>query len=314
MAGAILYHPDFLLHDTGTHVELPGRLLAIMDTLQHSPLNAIPRLSFDPASDDDLSRVHPLAYVRAIEAVCDAGGGMLDPDTVASPKSAWVARLAAGASVRAVEAVCAGEADWAFALVRPPGHHATRTKAMGFCIFNNIAIAAEAARQRFGVRRPLILDWDVHHGNGTQDIFYEDAGVFYCSVHQWPSYPGTGAAEERGRGAGLGATLNLPLPPGSGDAEYIAALRDRFLPAAEAFQPDLILVSAGFDAHHLDPLAQMEVTTEGFRAMASLAMEAARRTPAKGRLVACLEGGYHPQALGQSVVAVMEAWNTPQAT
>ena len=213
----------------------------------------------------------------------------------------------------AVDAVVEGHARRVFANVRPPGHHAMSDRGMGFCIFNNVVIAARHAQRRHGLGRILVVDWDVHHGNGTQDAFYETDRVFFCSVHQSPLYPGTGAAGERGSGAGEGATLNLPLPPGQGDDAYRRVFDERVLPAAREYRPQLVLVSAGFDAHVADPLAGMRLTEEGFADLGRRVLEVAEET-AGGRLVAVLEGGYAPPALGRSVGAVLRALDaTPPA-
>jgi acetoin utilization deacetylase AcuC-like enzyme len=303
---AFLFHPAFLRHDTGPgHPERPGRLQAICDHLQRT--GTWPRLLHlePPPVDERLLRmVHPAAYIRAIESACRAGTTALDPDTVASPGSWEAALRAAGALTRAVDAVVEGEADHAFCAVRPPGHHASADRAMGFCLFNNVAVAARYAQAK-GRARVLIIDWDVHHGNGTQAIFEQDASVLYFSAHQWPYYPGTGRREERGRGAGQGFTVNVPLAAGSGDAELVAAFRQDLLPRAEAFAPQLILISAGFDAHRDDPLAGLAVTEDGYAELTRLTLELARTH--RCGIVSALEGGYDLRALGASVDAHLRA-------
>ncbi|HEU0116960.1 MAG TPA: histone deacetylase [Thermomicrobiales bacterium] len=307
---ALLRSPRALEHDTGGHPENPGRIRAIDAELARSGLLAgRPELSFGPAPLAAVERVHDPAYVAALREFATRGGGYLDADTIVRPESFDVALLAAGAGIAAVDAVIDGAARRAFVLMRPPGHHATPRRGMGFCLLNSVAIAAEQARAR-GADRVFILDWDVHHGNGTQDAFWERGDVVFCSLHQWPLYPGTGAADERGAGAGRGATINLPLPPGSGDAAYLAAFAATVLPAIAAARPDLLLISAGFDAHAADPLANMRVTAEGFAALARQAAAAADEV-CGGRVVALLEGGYDPEALAASVAAVLRAFDAP---
>lgn len=256
------------------------------------------------ATDEDLLRVHTPEHVRTITAT-RGRAVMLDPDTFTSPDSEGVARLAAGAVVTGVDLVLAAPArSRAFALVRPPGHHAEADRAMGFCLYNNIAIGAAYARGR-GSARVAIVDFDVHHGNGTQQAFYEDPTVLYISSHQYPYYPGTGAAEERGRGAGLGYTLNLPLAAGARDGDVLGRYVREAMPALDRFRPDLLMVSAGFDAHERDPLAGCRMTTEGFRALAALLVGAADRLCA-GRVVCVTEGGYDLTALGEGLQAVID--------
>jgi acetoin utilization deacetylase AcuC-like enzyme len=300
----VLTDPKFLDHDPGPgHVESPARLDAIMGELGRAPLAGLRIETPRAATDAEIEAVHSAAY-RARLARLEGQYAELDPDTAVSPGSWEAASLAAGAAVGAVEAVMKGRAANAFALVRPPGHHARPAKAMGFCLINNAAVAAEAAR-RAGARRVLILDWDVHHGNGTQEIFAGRDDVLYMSVHQYPFYPGTGASEEVGVGAGKGATVNCPLPAGQDDADYGAVFHDLFLPVGRAFAPDLIVVSAGYDAHLRDPLAEMRVTERGFAAMTSLVTELAQEA-CGGKLVLLLEGGYDLGALALSVRASLE--------
>jgi len=242
---------------------------------------------------------HPERYVEAIRKAIPAEGlTRIDPDTVASPGSWEAAMRALGAALQAVDSVVAGEAQNAFAAIRPPGHHAETAKAMGFCLFNTIAVAARHARQAHGLERVAIVDWDVHHGNGTQEIFWSDPSVLYASTHQMPLFPGTGEASE----TGAGNIVNAPLSPGDGTAEFKEAFTDRILPAIRAFQPELILISAGFDAHHRDPLAEINLQSEDFSWATGALMETADRT-AQGRIVALLEGGYDLQGLGQSAAA-----------
>ena len=294
----------FLGHDPGAgHPESPARLDALLSDLARGPIAGVTIEEPRFATDAEIEAVHPADY-RAALAAFAGRRAMLDPDTTMSPGSWDAARLAAGAAVEAVQATMTGRARNAFALVRPPGHHAEPDRAMGFCLLNNAAIAAEAAR-RAGAARVLIVDWDVHHGNGTQDIFWNDPDVLYMSVHQYPFYPGTGAAREVGVGAGRGATVNCPLPGGQGDADYGVVFHDLFLPAARAFKPDLVIVSAGFDAHARDPLAGMRVTERGFAGMASLLAQLADET-CGGKMALMLEGGYDLTALTASVRATLE--------
>jgi len=300
----VLTDPKFLDHDPGPgHVESPARLDAIMGELGRAPIDGVRIEMPRAATDAEIEAVHSPAY-RAQLARLAGEYAELDPDTAVSPGSWEAATLAAGAAVGAVEAVMQGRAANAFALVRPPGHHARPAKAMGFCLLNNAAVAAEAAR-RAGAARVLIVDWDVHHGNGTQEIFAAREDVLYMSVHQFPFYPGTGAAEEIGVGAGKGATVNCPLPAGQDDADYGAVFHDLFLPVGRAFAPELIIVSAGYDAHARDPLAEMNVTERGFAAMTSALAELAERT-CGGKLALLLEGGYDLAALAASVRGSLE--------
>ncbi len=302
----IVADPRFLSHETPAgHVERPERMRALLEV--SAELLRDPRfvaVEARPATRAELLAVHIPEHVDSIEATAGRPVSMLDPDTFTGPASYETARLAAGGCVALVEAVMAGRVRNGLALVRPPGHHAERDRAMGFCLFNNIAIAAAAA-QKLGAARVLIVDWDVHHGNGTQEIFEENPTVFFASLHQFPFYPGTGAAYEKGHGAGLGFTLNVPMHAGMGDGEWIAAIREKVLPAARTFAPDFVLISAGFDAEARDPLGGMRVTPAGFATMARELLALAKES-CGGRIVAVLEGGYDLDALRESVVAVAE--------
>jgi acetoin utilization deacetylase AcuC-like enzyme len=304
MATSIFTDPRFLDHLPGAgHPESPARLAAILAELAARPVAGTETRTPRPATDAEVEAVHSAHYLQQIRALAGATVA-LDPDTTMSPGSYDAAMLAAGAAVGAVEEVWSGRVQNAFALVRPPGHHAEAQGAMGFCLLNNAAIAAEAAR-RLGAERVMVLDWDVHHGNGTQHVFEQRRDVLYLSSHQYPYYPGTGASHEVGTGAGAGYTVNCPLPPGQGDADYGAVFHDLFLPAGEAFRPDIVIVSAGFDAHARDPLADMLVTERGFAAMCTSLAELALRQ-CSGKLVMLLEGGYNLEALAQSVRACLE--------
>jgi acetoin utilization deacetylase AcuC-like enzyme len=294
----------YLEHETGSyHVETPERLVHIYKALDaiDTPLEEIaPR----PATRKELTAVHDPAYVDRIAATAGKEAHHLDPDTVTSPRTYEVTLLAAGGLLAAIDAVMDGLAN-AFALVRPPGHHAERDRAMGFCIFNNVAIGAQYARLHHGLERVLICDWDLHHGNGTQKTFYQDPQVLYFSTHQYPYYPGTGHYTEIGEGAGKGYTVNCPLSPGHGDADYANILRHILRPIALAYRPQLILVSAGFDIYSRDPLGGMAVTEEGFARLTDIIMDLAQ-TVCEGRMVITLEGGYHLDGQARSVTEVVK--------
>ncbi len=259
---------------------------------------------FTPANQAALLRCHPAEHIALIRTLAARGGGMIDGDTHVSPASYDAATLAAGAAMAAVDTVLRRECDNAFVAARPPGHHAEANRAMGFCLFNTIAIAARHAQSEHGLQRVAILDWDVHHGNGTQAIFYDDPTVFFASTHEAGIYPGTGRASERGSGAGIGTTFNFPLPAGSDGAVY-AEVWNRLEPELNAFAPELILVSAGFDAHSRDPLAHMELQSQDFAHLARQTKRWAENL-CDGRLVCVLEGGYDLEGLSSSLVAVLE--------
>jgi len=304
----IVRSPLFRRHLAGPgHPERPARLEAIDRRLDESGLGArLTPVEVRAAEPRFIEAIHPASYIRRVEAACASGARHLDsPDTGIAPASFETALLAAGSALALMDAVVEGRVDNGFAAVRPPGHHAERDHAMGFCLFNNAAVAARYAQTSHGLGRILVIDWDVHHGNGTQHAFEEDPSVFYASLHQYPHYPGTGAADERGRGRGAGFTLNLPMPAGSGDREWLAAFDRHLVPAAAAFEPDLVLVSAGFDAHRLDPLSGTLLSEAGFAALTERVLDIAR-TRCSGRLVCLLEGGYHLQALAGSVEAHLE--------
>ncbi|HTY16321.1 MAG TPA: histone deacetylase [Myxococcota bacterium] len=290
------------------HPERPDRLLAVAEAIapRRDRLASLPARA---ASDEELAAVHPLAHVRAVEAAARAAPARLDPDTYVSDASYEVARLAAGAAVECARSVASGRSHAALAAVRPPGHHAEAARAMGFCLVNNVAVAAEALR-RDGVGRVLILDWDVHHGNGTQHLFEDDPDILYFSAHQFPFYPGTGDFVEAGRGRGLGATVNVPLPPGCGDLEYCGVLHRLLAPVAQGFRPELILVSCGFDAHRDDPLASMRVTGAGFAEMTRI-VRALADDLCGGRAAFVLEGGYAASGLREGTAAVLDVLLEP---
>jgi acetoin utilization deacetylase AcuC-like enzyme len=291
------------------HPERPERLAAVAGAIAPRRDRLAP-LAARSATDEELLAIHPAAHLRGIEAAARRAPGRLDPDTYVSAASFEVARLAAGGAIECAQAVASGRAHAAFAAVRPPGHHAEAARAMGFCLFNNVAVAAQALR-REGLGRVLILDWDVHHGNGTQHVFEEDPDVLYLSTHQFPFYPGTGDFAEAGRGRGLGATVNVPLPPGCGDFEYSGALRRVLVPIARRFRPELLLVSCGFDAHRDDPLASMAVSGAGFAEMARI-VRALADDLCGGRMVFVLEGGYAPSGLAEGTAAVLDVLLEPE--
>lgn len=305
MAVGLVYDPVYLEHDTGDHVENVQRLTATMCFLEENHLkDKLVLLPPRPATVDELSKVHAPEYIAHMQNQAETGGGWLDADTVISPGSYNAAIYAAGGVLTAVDMVMTRRVNTAFALVRPPGHHATCWQAMGFCLFNNIAIAAKYALANFNIERILIVDFDVHHGNGTQDTFYADPHVLYFSTHEYPFYPGTGSIDETGARGGEGFTINVPLIAGWGDYEYQAVFEDILAPAAKRFQPQLILVSAGYDAHWADNIALMQVSVSGFIRMVEVTKTLADML-CQGRLAFALEGGYHLEALSSSVAATI---------
>jgi acetoin utilization deacetylase AcuC-like enzyme len=303
----LILDPVFEKHETGGgHPESPGRLAALRDVFEARGLvSRCEVLSPVPVERSLLEQVHEPVYLARVEKACATGPTALDPDTVVGRESSEVAALAAGSLVALCRQVAEGNLHTGFAAVRPPGHHAERSRSLGFCLYNSIAMAAEALLGRKDTDRVLVVDWDVHHGNGTQHSFEEDDRVFYFSVHQHPLFPGTGAADETGSGKGKGCTLNRPLPPGSGDGPFLDSLEVDLAQAADRFQPDFVLVSAGFDAHRADPLAGLTVSTAGFAKATEIVRTIAERL-CEGRLVSVLEGGYDLQAMPESAAAHLE--------
>ncbi|MGE3314948.1 MAG: histone deacetylase [Planctomycetaceae bacterium] len=298
---ALLYtDPRFLEHRTGQHPESPERLRYLSEYLAKTDLlTKFVKPEVLPATREQLERIHTKNHVAEIEQFAADGGGQIETDTTMSARSFEVACLAAGTGISAVEKVLAGEAKRAVCLVRPPGHHALPTHPMGFCLFNNVAIAAAHARTK-GIERVLIVDWDVHHGNGTQDIFYRDGNVFFLSVHRYPFYPGTGAANETGEGAGVGTIFNLPLRFGIRRSEFISAFESLLEDAVKKAKPELVLLSAGFDAHAADPVGSLGLETEDYEPLTSLVLDIADEY-AKGRCISFLEGGYNVAKLAESI-------------
>ncbi len=324
MPTGYVYHPVYLEHNLPSHPENARRLERIMALLEETgTLARLTPIEPRPATEEELQRVHTSTLVAQVRRVAERGGGHLDPDTYTNARSYEAALMAAGGLLAAVEAVLAGRIDNGFALVRPPGHHATPARAMGFCLFNNVAVAARHALTFPSVQRVFIADFDVHHGNGTQEIFEADPDVFYFSTHEYPFYPGTGHWTETGIGAGKGTVLNVPLPAGVGDEGYLRVFRELAWPLARRFRPDLILVSAGYDAHWQDPLAMMRLTLTGYAQIARELVRMAREL-CDGRILFTLEGGYHLDVLAHGVLntfyallgeeTVSDPFGAPQAS
>ncbi|QGQ26051.1 histone deacetylase [Gimesia benthica] len=296
----------FLHHETGSHPESPQRLQAVMDEVAAKEIAGL-TVENDPTVKigQEIERVHSADYLKSVQQFCADGGGRIETDTVVCPRSFEVAQYAAGCAVKAVDQVLLGKTKRIFCAVRPPGHHALAKQAMGFCLINNVAVAAKHAIAHHKLNRILIVDWDVHHGNGTQDIFYEEDQVYFFSAHRHPFYPGTGMGDETGTGKGLGTIWNLPLAFGISREDYFKKFERMLLQAAEKCQPELVLISAGFDAHKEDPIGSLGLETEDFGRLTRLVAGVANQY-CKGRIVSLLEGGYNPRRLAESVVCHLQ--------
>jgi acetoin utilization deacetylase AcuC-like enzyme len=306
-ATGVVWSPAFLAHVTDEgHPEHPRRLHRLYQDLQDPAVNGRFTSIHPPAAtDEEILLVHSPAYLGQVKATATVESAALSADTLTCDRSYQVAAMAVGGTIEAARQVVAGTLSHALVLARPPGHHAERNRAMGYCIFNNVAIGAMAARTEMGLGRVMVVDWDLHHGNGTQHMFERDPSVFFFSSHQFPHYPGTGHLTETGMGPGEGTTMNVPLRRGWGDGEYAALYQRLLIPVARAFKPELILVSAGFDIHADDPLGGMKVTPAGFAGLTRLLLDVARQT-CSGRVVFCLEGGYNADALADSALAMID--------
>ena len=309
----IIYHPDYLIHTQAAHPERKERLEYVLHSLEEKKLmGRVEIIEPESANFDDIALIHEPSYIKSIEQACLEGRSFIDMDTYIVPDSYRVALLSAGGALHGLK-LSVEQEEAVFVLNRPPGHHAERNRAMGFCLFNNIAIAAEAARQKYGFQKVAIVDWDVHHGNGTQHSFEDDPNVLFISIHQSPFYPGTGSAEETGSGRGEGFTVNIPLPPGCGDSDYDLFFDKLIVPVLAQYKPEMIFVSAGQDAYRQDPLAGMHLTLNGYYSMADKLVASAQEL-AGGRIVFCLEGGYHLQGQAEAIIQVLNAaagWGLP---
>lgn len=309
MKAGLLYDERYLQHDTGEgHPECPARLTKTWEYLNKQPwCNRLRHLTAKPADETWIESVHTAEYISRVRHACRRGESMLDtPDVRISQASFEIALLAAGGAMVLADELMKGEIQNGFGLLRPPGHHAEKSIAMGFCLFNHIAVLARYLQKHHGLEKIFILDWDVHHGNGTQHAFEEDPSVFYASLHEYPYYPGTGDAYEIGTGPGKGTTLNYPMAAGAGDRDYVRAFEDEILPAMDSFEPEAVLISAGFDAHEADPLAHIQLSTEFYGWMTRQVLEVARKHAA-GRVISLLEGGYHLDYLPLSIAEHMKA-------
>ncbi len=311
----IVYHEDYLLHTNDYHPECKERLEAIMDKLEHKGvLNDLPVIVPEQeAPVEKIALIHGERYIKSVKQACEDGRHQLDMDTYLTPRTYEIARLAVQGGLDAVEAVMGNKMENVFALLRPPGHHAEANQGMGFCIFNNIAIATRVLQKEYALKRIMIVDWDVHHGNGTQHVFEEEAEVLFFSVHQSPAYPGTGALGEVGRKEGAGYTLNAPMPPGSGDGDYLLLFNEIVLPVMDAYKPQILLVSAGQDAYRGDSLASMNLSKQWYAQMADLLSKGAA-AHTEGKMILFLEGGYNVKAQADIVFNVLNTiggWGLP---
>lgn len=305
--------PFYLKHKNEPHPENPGRLNAIQKNIESSKYyNNLTLIQPRKATVEDIAKVHSTGYIRSVEDSCRNGVRNLDADTVISSDSYQAALLSAGAGLEALDKILEGTVGNAFCAVRPPGHHAEQNKAMGFCLFNNVGVIARYAQDVKNIQKIFIFDWDVHHGNGTQHSFYKDSSIYYSSIHQYPFYPGTGGVDETGTGDGLGSNLNLPMRAYSCDADYINAIEHKLIPVIQKFNPDLIIISAGFDAHENDPLAQINLSTDCYGKMTQKLMEIANDV-CNGRILSMLEGGYDYSALADSVQLHVETLSSSQS-
>ena len=305
--------PFYLKHKNEPHPENPGRLNAIQKNIESSKYyNNLTLIQPRKATIEDIAKVHGTGYIQSVEDSCRNGVRNLDADTVISADSYQAALLSAGAGLEAVDKILEGTVNNAFCAVRPPGHHAEQNKAMGFCLFNNVGVIARYAQDVKKLEKVFIFDWDVHHGNGTQHSFYKDPSIYYSSIHQYPFYPGTGGVDETGTGDGLGSNLNLPMRAYSCDADYINAIEHKLIPVIQKFNPDLIIISAGFDAHENDPLAQINLSTDCYGKMTQKLMEIANDV-CNGRILSMLEGGYDYSALADSVQLHVETLSSSQS-
>lgn len=304
----LVYHEDYLLHDAGiAHPERAERLVSIIKHLSETKLlNQLIRIEPYPADIDWIATIHSREYIDSLEKMFEQGITHLDADTGICSVSYRIALLSAGGALAAADAVMDQRVDNVFCAIRPPGHHAEKSRARGFCFFNNIAITARYLQKKYQIEKILIVDWDVHHGNGTQNAFYNDPTVFYFSVHQWPHYPGSGLQIEKGIGSGQDFTLNVPLSGGQGNRDYIEIFENQLVPAANKFQPDFILISAGFDGHYNDPLASMQLTEKGYANLTKIVVNLADEF-SRGRIISILEGGYNLDVLARSVATHIEA-------
>ncbi len=304
-----LSHPASLAHDTGAHPERAARIVAIEEELARHDWLGMERVEAPRVAAETLTAIHPAQHVRALEALCMAGGGAIDADTFVVEASYEAALRAAGGAVLLVDLLLSGVAPTGFSALRPPGHHAEPARAMGFCLFSNVAVAAQHALDAYGLERVLVVDWDVHHGNGTSAAFHASPAVLFASLHESPLYPGTGPASDVGSGAGAGFTVNLPVAAGADDALYASLLEHVVLPLSRAYEPQLVLVSAGFDAHCDDPLAGVALTEAGFAAMTGTMRRLAAELEVP--LGAVLEGGYDLRALAASTAATLRVLTAP---